>query len=32
LLEIAICVNTTRPFSLPASTTLFEVWFGHNPH
>jgi hypothetical protein len=25
LLEIAICVNITRPFSLPASTTPFEV-------
>jgi hypothetical protein len=32
LLEIALCVNTTRPSSLPAYVTLFEVWFGRKPH
>ena len=30
--EIALCVNTTRPSSLPAYITLFEVWFGRKPH
>jgi hypothetical protein len=28
LLEIALCVNTVRPSSLPANITLFDVWFG----
>jgi hypothetical protein len=30
--EIALCVNTTRPSSLPAYVTPFEVWFGREPH
>jgi hypothetical protein len=32
LLEIALCVNTTRPSSLPAYVTPFDVWFGREPH
>jgi hypothetical protein len=32
LLEIALCVNTTRPSSLPAYVTLFHVWFSQEPH
>ena len=30
--SIALCVNTTRPSSLLAYVTLFEVWFGRKPH
>ena len=30
--EIALCVNTTRPSSLPAYVTPFDVWFGREPH
>jgi hypothetical protein len=32
LSEIALCVNTTRPSSLPAYVTPFYVWFGREPH
>jgi hypothetical protein len=32
LLEIALCVNTTQPSSLPAYVTLFEVWFSQEPY
>jgi hypothetical protein len=32
LSEIALCVNTTRPSSLPAYVTPFHVWFGREPH
>jgi hypothetical protein len=30
--EIALCVNTVRPSSLPAYITPFDVWFGRGPH
>ena len=31
LREIAKCINTTRPESLPAGITLYEAWFGRPP-
>jgi hypothetical protein len=30
--EIALCVNTVGPSSLPAYITPFDVWFGREPH
>ena len=30
--EIALCVNTTQPSSLPTYITPFDVWFGQEPH
>jgi hypothetical protein len=30
--EIALCVNTTRPSSLPQYVSPFHVWFGRELH
>jgi hypothetical protein len=32
LLEIALCVNTTQPSSLPTYITPFDVWFSQEPY
>jgi hypothetical protein len=32
LSQIALCVNTIQPLSLPAYVTPFDVWFGREPH